>query len=176
MRTLLKGIYLIKYFVLKVLFKVMEVRASRLVPGRVHLFGCKLSECRVATSTKNWSFCHLDLNMAAVNSGMWRALPDTEPDPWRGGWRVAGRNRGCLQHSWKTSLLLHTGQWHTKSSMKTGKSGFEAEAVQATHDHFEKLLAFTSGNDPSHFLFTCWLAAQKWGIKEDDYKIQNLLE
>lgn len=86
MRTLLKGIYLIKYFVLKVLFKVMEVRASRLVPGRVHLFGCKLSECRVATSTKNWSFCHLDLNMAAVNSGMWRALPDTEPDPWRGGW------------------------------------------------------------------------------------------
>ena len=47
--------------------------------------------------------------------------------------------------------------------MKTGKSGFEAEAVQATHDHFEKLLAFTSGSDPSHFLFTFWLGAQKRG-------------
>lgn len=60
--------------------------------------------------------------------------------------------------------------------MKTGKSGFEAEAVQATHDHFEKLSAFTSGNDPLLFLFTFWLAAQKWGIEEDYYKIQNLLK
>lgn len=60
--------------------------------------------------------------------------------------------------------------------MKTGKSGFEVEAVQATHDHFEKPSTFTSGNDPSHFLFTIWLAAQKRGIKEDDYKIQNLLK
>lgn len=47
--------------------------------------------------------------------------------------------------------------------MKTGKSGFEAETVQATHDHFEKLFTFTSGNDPSHFLFVFWLGAQKWG-------------
>lgn len=60
--------------------------------------------------------------------------------------------------------------------MKTGKSGFEAEVAQATHDHFEKLSTFTSGNDPSHFLFTFWLTAQKWRIKEDDYKIQNLLK
>lgn len=39
--------------------------------------------------------------MAAVNSGAWRALSDAEPAPWRGGWKVAGKNRDRIRHSWK---------------------------------------------------------------------------
>lgn len=48
----LKG-YLIKYFILKVLLKVIEIRASLLVPGRVHFYGPEFSVCRAATRRKD---------------------------------------------------------------------------------------------------------------------------
>lgn len=51
-----------------------------------------------------------------------------------------------------------------------------ASTGQATHSYFASLSAFPSGNDPSYFLLTFWQAAQKWRMKADDYKIQNLLK
>lgn len=75
----------------------MEVRATRLVPGRVPLYGQELPECRVTMSRKDWSLCYEDLNRAAVNSGM----PRAQSDAGRGGWEGAGRNRGCMEHSSK---------------------------------------------------------------------------
>lgn len=58
-----------------------------------------------------------------------------------------------------TSALSPAGRGHTESSMKNRKSGLEAQA--ATHGRFEKLCMFTSGNDPSCFWPSCWLAAQR---------------